>query len=461
MARRGPIPQTQLPYNFQFRAYQSPLFRYIASGGKRAFFGIHRRAGKDLTCWNILIYMSQMRVGNYLYLLPTQMQAMKIIWQGKDGKGRPFLDYIPQDLLTASNKTELVIELKNGSLIQLDGTDETDRLIGQGPVGVVFSEFQSQKPDGWEYVSPMLVENGGWAIFNGTARPPGEAPHFYDMHLMASENPDWFHCCKGIDETKAIGEGVLDEERAAGRPESFIRQEYYMDFHASSENILIDRDLLSESLDRVVGYASSPAVAGIDVGHSLGGDPSAIVIRRGGKILCLDEIRSTSMEEIGSWARRRMYDHGCRTAIIDGIGWGAGLGAVITGRDPSLQCMEINVAERPSDRRMFPRTRDELWWRARKFFESRKVCIPSKLNMAQKFVNELTGVEYRFAPMSNKIKVQGKEEMKKAGMKSPNLADAFCLSLYLDGDEWSDEVRFDYSAAYAQPTGGMRWSAFA
>ena len=43
------------------------------------------------------------------------------------------IDYIPQEMIASKNSSELKIRLTNGSLIQLAGSDDIDRLVGTNP----------------------------------------------------------------------------------------------------------------------------------------------------------------------------------------------------------------------------------------------------------------------------------------------------------------------------------------
>ena len=137
-----------LPYRFTPREYQYPVLRYFdeVPNRKRAYLLAHRRTGKDLLAWNILIKESQKRVGTYWHVLPLLNQARKIVWTGSTKDGIPFLDFIPPPLIASKRDDDMSIRLKNGSLIQLVGADRIDSLIGSNPVGVTLSEFAVMKP---------------------------------------------------------------------------------------------------------------------------------------------------------------------------------------------------------------------------------------------------------------------------------------------------------------------------
>ena len=92
------------------------------------------------------------------------------------------------------------IRLKNGSVLQIMGTDQIIN-VGINPVGCVFSEFSLQDPKTWAFTRPILRENGGWAIFNFTPRGKN---HAYELYLMAKNNPDWFCQKLTIDDTKVL-----------------------------------------------------------------------------------------------------------------------------------------------------------------------------------------------------------------------------------------------------------------
>jgi hypothetical protein len=165
----------------------------------------------------------------YWHLFPTYNQGRKIAWDGMTRDGRKFIEHFPKEMWEAVNNTEMRLTLKNGSIYQVVGTDNVDRLVGANPVGVVFSEYSLQDPRAWDYIRPILAENGGWALFIYTARGRN---HGYDMLNMARRNERWFQQTLTVDDTRAISIEAVDEERESGMPEEMIQQEFYCSFDA-------------------------------------------------------------------------------------------------------------------------------------------------------------------------------------------------------------------------------------
>ena len=216
-----------LPHHFKPRDYQLPLLEALDGGIKRAVIVWNRRSGKDKTCFNFMIRCAFERVGTYFYFLPSYTLAKKVIWDNIDNDGFKMIDHVPKELIKSTNGTELKIELKNGSVIQLIAADEFKTGgVGTNPIGVVFSEYSITKPEAWQFVSPILAVNGGWAIFNFTPRGMN---HAHALLQQAKDNSKWFWELLTVNETKVMSAESLEEERKMF-PQDFIEQEYFCKF---------------------------------------------------------------------------------------------------------------------------------------------------------------------------------------------------------------------------------------
>lgn len=223
-----------IPHNFTPRKYQVELFRAFERGFRRIIQVWHRRAGKDKTDINIVVREAMQTVAAYFYVFPTYTQGKKILWDGMDKDGFRFMDHVPQAIRKRTDNTNMFIELVNGSTIQIIGSDNIDSIVGTNPQGVVFSEFSLQDPKAWDFLRPILAENGGWALFNFTPRGKN---HAYDLLEYAKTDDKWFVSLLTVDDTGAIAKDVLEQERkeiiAKNGDDSIYQQEYYCSFDAS------------------------------------------------------------------------------------------------------------------------------------------------------------------------------------------------------------------------------------
>jgi phage terminase large subunit len=227
-----------IPHNYTPWDHQWNLWEYFQRDVPhlRGVGVWHRRAGKDISAVNLLGAKAMQRRGLYWHLFPTYQQGRKIAWDGMTSDGDRFIDTFPPDLVESVNNTNMKVTLKGGSIYQIVGGDDPDALVGANPVGIILSEWSLMNPKVWEYVEPMLLANGGWALFIYTPRGRN---HGYDTYNNALEDPNWY--CEKItiaDTKKPNGEPIITEEqieglRKKGVPEEIIQQEYYCSFDAS------------------------------------------------------------------------------------------------------------------------------------------------------------------------------------------------------------------------------------
>lgn len=259
----------RLPNQWNPRHYQLPVFQAFEQGIKRFVLVYHRRAGKDSMCINLMAMAAMQRVGNYLYLFPTARQARKALWDSIDKQGRRVIDQaVPLGLRKRVRNDEMFIELANGSTIQVAGADNYDAIVGTNYVGIVFSEYALTSPTTWRYMSPILAENGGWAIFNSTPRGKN---HLYQLYEGNRTNPQWYCQIASVATTKAIPQSVIDDDIRAGMPQEIADQEYGCSFESANIGAIYRRELDTARTQGRIGHVPYdgrfPVECSWDIGH--------------------------------------------------------------------------------------------------------------------------------------------------------------------------------------------------
>ncbi len=231
--------RVRLPNNWEPRPYQRDAWAYLHGGGKRACLVWHRRAGKDDLCLHWTACAAFERPATYWHMLPQAAQARKAIWEAVDphsGQRRIDLAF-PARVRRRTNEAEMLIELVNGSIWRVVGSDNYDALVGSPPAGVVLSEWALADPTAWAYLSPILAENGGWAVFAYTPRGKN---HGWSLYQAARRDPDW-HCeLRTVDDTGVIDRAALiadlrDKQALYGAEQgrALWDQEWYCSFEAA------------------------------------------------------------------------------------------------------------------------------------------------------------------------------------------------------------------------------------
>lgn len=201
------------------------------------------------------------RAGNYWHMLPKANQARKALWDAVNPHTglRRIDEAFPHEIRETTRDHEMMIRFVNGSTWQVLGSDNFNQLVGSPPVGLVMSEYSLSDPSAWDYLSPILRENGGWAIFPYTPRGKNHGFELYNQNL---HNPDWFVQKLTVEQTGVFTKKDMDDERREGKSEEFIQQEYYCSFEAPNSGAYYGKLMAQAWAEGRVG--NIPIEPGID-----------------------------------------------------------------------------------------------------------------------------------------------------------------------------------------------------
>lgn len=416
----------------ELRDYQKHVWNYMLQdkSGLRAVTVWPRRNGKDLTAINILAGKALQRKGLYFYIAPFANQVRSIIWDGSDGGGTKFIDYIPRELIARKLDQQMKIWLTNGSLIHLVGSDNPDAVVGTNPLGMVFTEFSLHKPGIWGYMRPVLAENGGWALFNGTPRGMN---HFYEMAETAKRNAKWFYQHLSATDTGFPSEDDIQEEREAGMPESLIEQEFYTSWSASSEEILIPLDFIKVAFNTELdpkNYTFAPRIIGVDPAFAEKGDRAVIIRRQGRKVWEPEVHQGIDPMALASRVAKHIQEWKAHYCFVD-----AGRGEAVWSRLFQLgyedRVIPVHFDGKTYDD-LYHRKKDEIWGRMKSF-----IChpeLPPDLPQMEELAKDLSAPLFEINDRG-KMVIENKKQLKQRGIRSTDLGDALALTFSEELDE--------------------------
>lgn len=417
------MKKIDLPYNFDPRRYQKPLWNAVMEPEfSRGIVVIPRRNGKDLTCWNLVIAKAMQKPALYFYMAPYYNQVRQIIWEGITKTGRRFLDYLHPAIVKTKTKLDMRIDLINGSQIKLCGSDNIDAIVGTNPYGVVFTEFSLHKRESWDYIRPILAENGGWALFNGT---PRGLNHFYQLYKKAETSKKWFVQYLTRDDTNVPTLEAIQEDRDSGMPESLIEQEYYSSWISSTEETLIPLDIIQPAIDRPINQEvvdSFPRIVGADVAYAAKGDKAVIAQRQGPQLLPLKVYQGMDNMSFAAKIASIIQQWHPDAVFID-----AGRGEGVISRLIQLNYGHLIIpvhfgGKTYSD--LYKMKKDEMWHKTKEWFLNRE--FPPSIPNDDKLIRDLSIPMFEIK--RGFIVVETKAHMKTRGFKSTDRADAVILT---------------------------------
>jgi len=258
-----------------------------------------------------------------------------------------------------------------------------------------------------------------------TGNPTRTSGYFYEAFNKMKDS--FFTMKVSSQDSTQVGPKFIEDMKAKyGEDSNIYRVRVLGEWPEADDDVVIPLHLLQAAADRdQVAADTTPVVWGLDVAR-FGTDKSALCKRKGNVVT--EPIKSWRNKDLMEMCGIILNEYETTTwsdrpveILIDSIGLGAGVVDRLTELD--LPVRGINVAESASMGERYGRLRDELWFLGKEWFEARDCTIPDQ----EELIDDLS--KPRFSFLSNgKLKVEGKDEMKRRGLNSPDLADAFCLT---------------------------------
>ena len=274
----------------------------------------------------------------------------------------------------------------------------------------------------FEVAEGALSTEGAFVIM--CSNPTRSSGYFFDSHHKMRDRWACLHwSC--IDSDLVSRQYIEDMSKKYGADTDIYRVRVLGDFPQGDVDTIIPLEMLTAAQARDVEPISSfRPVWGLDVAR-FGTCRTALAKRQANVLL----------EPVKSWWKRDLMevtgiiaheyeetasDKRPAEILVDSIGLGAGV--VDRLGELGIPVRGVNVGETASSGQ-WNRLRDELWWRAREWFDSKEVVIPEDDTL----VGQLSTVRYKYLS-TGKIQVEGKDEMQKRGVDSPDEADSFILT---------------------------------
>lgn len=172
--------------------YQYPSWHRVWGGIKRKITSYPRRHGKDIEDLSMASVDAYRRKGTYYYVFPTRKWGERAVWDTMaeiGGVSKRIIDWIFPDEIATKFKSDLRVEMSNGSMFFMGGTDNLD-FVGQGGQGYTMSEFSLHRQEVTSLLAPIIRQSNAYLRLNGTMR--GKQNPLYEIMQNVQEDPEWF-----------------------------------------------------------------------------------------------------------------------------------------------------------------------------------------------------------------------------------------------------------------------------
>jgi len=255
--------------------------------------------------------------------------------------------------------------------------------------------------------------------------PTRSSGFFFDTHNRLSG--EWTTFRVSCTDSPRVSDDYVNEMMSRyGEDSNAFRIRVLGEFPRSDDDTMIPMELIDGARQRDVTHNKyAPVVWGLDVAR-FGSDSSALCKRQANAVI--EKIRVWKnldlMQLTGAVvAEYEALEDGDRPSeiLVDSIGLGAGV--VDRLMELGLPARGINVSESPSFGTQYRNLRAELWAKAKSWLERRDCFLPAD----ERLISELATVRYKFAS-NGKLQIESKDDIRRRGLPSPDVADAFVLT---------------------------------
>lgn len=428
--------------------WQVRLLELLAANERKISVRSGHGTGKStVASWAMLWFMLTRAPVKVVVTAPTASQLFDALF----GECRRWAKLLPpavgELLEIKSDRIELKASPEEAFIsARTSRSEQPDALQG------IHAEFVLLVVDEAPGVSEAVFESAGGSMSGHNAttlllgNPTRTSGYFYEtFHRLSGDWKNLHVSC--LDSPRVSKEYVSEMATRYGEGSNAYRVRVLGEFPLADDDTLISLELAQAAIDRdVVQNPGAPIFWGLDVAR-FGTDSSALCKRQGNVII--EPAKTWKNLDLMTLAGAVLHEWECCDAkdrpadiLVDSIGLGAGV--VDRLREMKLPVRGINVGESPAIKNQYANLRAELWGRAKAWLEKRDCKLPRD----ERLVNELSSPRYSF--MSNgKLKLESKDDMKRRGLASPDVADAFVLTFASDAatvggsysNQWSKPVK--------------------
>jgi phage terminase large subunit len=407
--------------------WQADVLRSIEAGERRIAIRAGHGVGKSaLESWVILWFLLFRRPCKIPVTANSQDQLRDVVW-AEVARWHRELPQFMKDLVEVTSERVFIKADPEGAfaVARTARPEKPEALQGFHSPNLLFVLEEASG------IEDIIFETAGGALTGANAmvlmagNPTRTQGYF---HRAFTQNRQSWHCvhvpCSAS--SRVSPDYAKEIATEYGLDSNVYRVRVLGEFPLSEDDAVIPLGLIEAAVARDVSPSESGIVWGLDVAR-FGDDSTSLVKRRGNMLLekSREWKKYDLMQTAGVIAKEYAetpLELRPSSINVDVIGMGGGV--VDRLRELGLPVRGINVGESASSSpERYMRLRDELWFKAREWFDTRAVTMPNDAAL----IGELVGPKYK-VESSGKLKVESKDEMKKRGVKSPNRADAFCLT---------------------------------
>jgi hypothetical protein len=408
--------------DFKIEKWQKRFLKAVARGERRISVRAGHGVGKSAACsWALIWFMFTRFPQKSVLTAPTQSQLFDALFSEVKRWINELPKFMRDQVEVTTDRVALKVAPESSFMsARTSSSERPEALAG------VHSDHVLLVCDEASAIPEPVFEaaSGSMSSFQATtiliSNPTRNTGLFFKTHHELASS--WFRL-----HVSCIGSALVSPDfikqtaETYGEKSKAYNVRVLGEFALAEDDVLIPAELVDAAMVRdVVLDTTEPLVYGVDVAR-FGDDRTVLLKRQGNVVIEYKVMHGFDLMQTCGWVMNEARTDKPAEIMVDSIGLGAGVADRL--REQGLNVRDVNVSEVSAMSPTAAKLRDELWMSVKDYLSKRSCKLPK----SEELRADLVGPTYSF--LSNgKLKVEAKADMKRRGLKSPDIADALCLT---------------------------------
>lgn len=316
----------------------------------------------------------------------------------------------------------------SGIRISADG-ETIEEIADGGQIMFVVEEASGVADAIFEVAEGALSSHGARLLMVGN--PTRNTGYFARSHKQDRADFRTLHFCCA--DSPLVDDGYRDRlVRKFGEGSNVVRVRADGEFPKQDDDTLIALEEVEVAIERTNPSPAGERRMGVDVAR-FGDDRTVFILRVGNQIEhCEIRAKQDTMATAGqamAFYKKWRADN----VFVDANGVGAGVADRLA--EQRIPVVAVMVSEKAPERSQWSKVdgqpakvRDHIWMEVAQWVHDEEPCFgPLERDAAEDLAGELASVKYKI-DSSGRVVVESKDEMKRRGLRSPDIADAVGLT---------------------------------
>jgi hypothetical protein len=403
--------------------WQVEFMNAVARGERRMSVRAGHGVGKSTACsWVIIWHMLTRFPQKTVCTAPTAGQLFDALFSEVKKWIQLLPDFLKELLEVQSERISLKGAAETSFVsARTSSADRPEALAGvhSEHVLLICDEASAIPEPVFESAAGSMSGHSATTILIGN--PTRNSGLFFRTHHALKT--DWFTMHVSCVDIPLVSQDFVNQIKATyGEESNAFRVRVLGEFALRDDDVLIPAELVDAAMLRDITLApSEPLVYGLDVAR-FGNDRSVLCKRQGNVVIGFKTWQNLDlMQLVGAVVNESKQDGNVTEILVDSIGLGSGVADRL--RELGHNVRDVNVSESSAMNPQANRLRDDLWLQCRDWLREKACKLPKDDELRM----ELVSPTYKFTS-TGKIQVEPKDSLKKRGLRSPDIADALCLT---------------------------------